>query len=137
MADGCFDPVHDGHINYLKAAKNLGSRLIVNIAKDEEIWLKRPHIGPFLPEPSRIELIKSFRFVDDVILINTPEALEQLRPDIYAKGIDWKGCLPSEEIKICSDYNIEISYLNTVSNSSATILNNFIEQIKKYEETND
>ena len=131
MADGCFDPVHEGHINYLKAAKNLGSRLVVNIAKDKEIWVKRPYIGPFLPESARIELIKSFRFVDDVILINTPEALKQLNPNIYAKGLDWEGSLPNEEIQICLSLNIQIKYLNTISNSSSNLINNFIKRINK------
>ena len=85
MADGCFDPVHEGHINYLKAAKNLGSRLVVNIAKDKEIWLKRPHIGPFLVETARAELIRSFRFVDVVVLVNTPDALTtNLEPKFLA-----------------------------------------------------
>jgi|APSaa5957512535_1039671.scaffolds.fasta_scaffold86002_1 cytidyltransferase-like protein len=131
MADGCFDPVHEGHINYLKAAKELGTKLVVNIAKDEEIWLKRPQIGPFLVETARTELIRSFRFVDDVILVNTPDALKQVRPNIYAKGLDWKGCLANEELEICSRLNIDIQYLNTVSNSSSKLINKFIKGINK------
>lgn len=37
LVTGGFDPVHSGHIAYLKAAKTLGDMLIVGLNSDE--WL--------------------------------------------------------------------------------------------------
>ena len=39
IATGGFDPLHSGHINYLKEAKKLGDQLIVGVNSDE--WLER------------------------------------------------------------------------------------------------
>ena len=37
VASGGFDPLHTGHIDYLKAAKSFGDYLIVALNSDE--WL--------------------------------------------------------------------------------------------------
>ena len=37
VVSGGFDPIHSGHIAYLKAAKNLGNKLIV--ALNSDAWL--------------------------------------------------------------------------------------------------
>jgi glycerol-3-phosphate cytidylyltransferase-like family protein len=34
MVDGSFDPIHDGHIGYFKAASELGVPLLCNVAPD-------------------------------------------------------------------------------------------------------
>jgi len=39
LATGGFDPIHSGHIKFLKAAKELGDILIVGLNSDE--WLER------------------------------------------------------------------------------------------------
>ena len=39
IATGGFDPVHSGHINYIKEAKKLGDVLIVGANSDA--WLRR------------------------------------------------------------------------------------------------
>ena len=38
IVSGGFDPVHSGHISYLKDAKNFGDKLIVALNSDE--WLE-------------------------------------------------------------------------------------------------
>ena len=35
IVSGGFDPVHSGHISYLKDAKNFGDKLIVSLKSDE------------------------------------------------------------------------------------------------------
>ena len=37
VVSGGFDPIHSGHISYLKAAKEIGDYLIVALNSDE--WL--------------------------------------------------------------------------------------------------
>lgn len=132
LADGCMDPIHEGHIDYLEAAKALGTRLIVNTVTDEEIWEKRPTIGPFLPKDSRIAVLRGLRSVDDVVTMSTEQALQTLKPDIYVKGKDWEERLPQSEIDICTDNNIAIHYLDTVKNSSTRLLKQFIEQVTEH-----
>ena len=39
VVSGGFDPIHSGHIAYLKSAKKLGDKLIVLLNSDE--WLRR------------------------------------------------------------------------------------------------
>ena len=51
VVSGGFDPIHSGHIAYLKAAKELGDILIVALNSDE--WLikkKESTLCPFLKE---------------------------------------------------------------------------------------
>lgn len=126
MADGCFDPVHEGHIKYLFAARQLGTRLVVNVARDPEIWEKRPQLGPFLPEDVRVALIAALKPVDEVILLPTAQALSTLRPDIYAKGNDWADRFKGDERAICEEFGIQVRFLDCVCNSSSRILEDFV-----------
>lgn len=130
LVDGCLDPLHEGHIAYLEAAKALGDRLVVNTVTDEEIWLKRPSIGPFLPQASRLTVLRGLRAVDEVVTMDTLDALRTVKPNIYAKGKDWAGRLPAEETQLCQELGIEIRYLDTVHNSSTALLKKFIQQVQ-------
>ena len=47
LVTGGFDPLHSGHLAYLKAAKKLGDKLIVGINSDD--WLCRKKGKNFLP----------------------------------------------------------------------------------------
>lgn len=131
MADGVFDPIHDGHIAYLEAAGALGTYLIVNVASDKEIWQKRPSLGPFLPFAVRIAVIKALKPVHEVTFLDTAEALQKFKPDIYVKGADWKGGIPQIESQICQSLGIQICFVNTVSNSSTLLLQNFLDQVNR------
>lgn len=130
LVDGCLDPLHEGHIAYLEAAKALGDRLVVNTVTDEEIWLKRPSIGPLLPQASRLTVLRGLRAVDEVVTMDTLDALRTVKPNIYAKGKDWAGRLPAEETRLCQELGIEIRYLDTVHNSSTALLKKFIQQVQ-------
>jgi cytidyltransferase-like protein len=44
---GGFDPIHGGHIDYIRAAKELGNILIVGVNRDE--WLVRKKGRSFMP----------------------------------------------------------------------------------------
>ncbi|MBI4407962.1 MAG: adenylyltransferase/cytidyltransferase family protein [Candidatus Kerfeldbacteria bacterium] len=130
LADGCLDPMHEGHIAYLDAAKALGTRLVVNTVTDAEIWQKRPTIGPFLPAESRLAVLRGLRAVDEVVVMDTLDALRTVKPQIYAKGKDWEGRLPEAELKVCAELGITVKYLDTVHNSSTALLKKFIAQLK-------
>jgi cytidyltransferase-like protein len=65
IATGGFDPVHSGHINYIKEAKKLGDVLIVGINSDE--WLRRKKGQEFMPWEERATIIAALHDVDRVI----------------------------------------------------------------------
>jgi len=62
---GGFDPLHSGHIAYIKAARELGDSLIVGINSDE--WLRRKKGQEFMPWEERATIIAALHDVDRVI----------------------------------------------------------------------
>lgn len=133
MVDGGFDPLHAGHIAYFQAAAELGSPLLVNIAPDS--WVKRKH-PPLLPQPERAEVIDAIRSVayTHPSALATVEVLELLRPRRYAKGADWRDRLPDNELATCARNDIEVVYLDTVTNSSTRLLERYSERLRRQRE---
>ena len=65
---GGFDPIHRGHIEYIKAAKELGNILIVGVNSDE--WLVRKKGRSFMPFEDRVSIIGALHNVDYAIPFN-------------------------------------------------------------------
>jgi D-beta-D-heptose 7-phosphate kinase/D-beta-D-heptose 1-phosphate adenosyltransferase len=65
LATGGFDPIHSGHIEYLKAAKALGHELIVGLNSDE--WLARKKGKPFMSFNERRSVLAELSCVGMVI----------------------------------------------------------------------
>jgi cytidyltransferase-like protein len=65
LVTGGFDPLHSGHIEYFKAAKKLGNKLVVGVNSDE--WLTRKKGRPFMPFEERCAIIRELSVVDKVI----------------------------------------------------------------------
>ncbi len=78
LCTGGFDPVHSGHIEYLKSARSLGNALIVGVNSDA--WLTRKKGRAFMPGPERVAVLENLKFVDGVILFNDDDdtALEAI-----------------------------------------------------------
>ena len=110
VASGYFDPIHQGHIEYLKLAKQLGDKLIVIINSDHQTMLKKGFI--FMPHEERAKIIKELSCVDEVFISidkdkSVCKSLAYLKPHIFAKG----GDRTSDEIperKTCEEHNIQI-----------------------------
>jgi cytidyltransferase-like protein len=65
IATGGFDPIHSGHINYVKEAKKLGDVLIVGANSDT--WLRRKKGQEFMPWDERASILSAIKDVDRVI----------------------------------------------------------------------
>jgi D-beta-D-heptose 7-phosphate kinase/D-beta-D-heptose 1-phosphate adenosyltransferase len=65
LITGGFDPLHSGHIAYIKAARELGDSLIVGVNSDE--WLRRKKGQEFMPWEERATIIAALHDVDRVI----------------------------------------------------------------------
>jgi cytidyltransferase-like protein len=68
LVTGGFDPLHSGHISYLKEAATLGDYLVVGVNSDE--WLTRKKGRSFMPWSERANIIKHLSMVDKVIAFN-------------------------------------------------------------------
>jgi cytidyltransferase-like protein len=125
MVDGAFDPLHRGHIEYFRAARELGLPVLCNVASDRYVRTKH---RPLLPEDQRAVILDAIRYIDfvHVYQTDTETVLRQLRPRYYVKGSDWRARgLPPAQVEICREHGIEIVYLDTVLESSSRILNDY------------
>lgn len=124
MVDGAFDPLHAGHIEYFRQARELGLPVLCNVASDRYVRTKHE---PLLDEAQRAVVIDAIRFIEftHVNHRDTEAILRQLEPAYYVKGRDWEGRLPGEQIRICRELGIEIRYLDTVVDSSTKILEEY------------
>jgi len=65
LITGGFDPIHSGHIAYIKSARELGDSLIVGINSDE--WLRRKKGQEFMSWEERATIVSNLHDVDRVI----------------------------------------------------------------------
>ncbi len=93
LANGLFDPLHVGHLRYLKGALRLGDQLIVAINDDRSARLLRGPGRPLIPARDRARLVAAIEGVDAVVLFSgrtVAPILETIRPEIHCKGTDYK-----------------------------------------------
>lgn len=107
---GYFDPIHVGHLEYLKMAKELGDSLVVIVNNNHQCELKKGK--PFMDQNDRLEIVKALRFVDEVFLSidkdrTVCKSLEAVKPDIFANGGD-RATSEVPETPICKKYNIKM-----------------------------
>ena len=69
LTGGCFDILHYGHIYFLKKAKSLGDYLVVAIESDKRIRVLKGEGRPIHSQKQRKEILKSLKFVDQVIIL--------------------------------------------------------------------
>jgi D-glycero-beta-D-manno-heptose 1-phosphate adenylyltransferase len=92
LANGCFDALHVGHIRYLEGARREGDILAVAVNSDSSVCGLKGAGRPILPETARAALVGALRAVDYVVVFGEPNVeslLEDLRPDVHAKGTDY------------------------------------------------
>jgi len=65
ITSGFYEPVHPGHIECFRLARQLGDLLVVIVNNDEQAKRKKGFV--FQPLADRIEIIKSIRYVDYAI----------------------------------------------------------------------
>ena len=107
---GYFDPIHVGHLEYLKLAKELGDKLVVIVNNNHQCILKKGK--PFMDEADRVEIIKALGIVDEVFLSIDQDksvcaSLERIKPNIFANGGD-RHTREVPETAVCKTYNIKI-----------------------------
>jgi rfaE bifunctional protein nucleotidyltransferase chain/domain len=89
---GCFDLLHTGHVRMLAAARRLGDCLIVCLNSDASVRRLKGPARPVVAEVDRAAVLAALEWVDAVTIFeqDTPiEAIERLRPHVWAKGGDY------------------------------------------------
>lgn len=92
MTNGCFDLLHEGHVNYLRQARELGDRLIVAVNDDESVRRLKGDDRPYNGLGQRMAVLAGLSSVDWVVPFNedTPEKLIcSVKPDLLVKGGDY------------------------------------------------
>lgn len=127
LVAGGFDPIHDGHVRYFAAAAALGRPVLCSVSSDT--WVAGKH-APLLGHEQRAAVIDGFRDIAYVHISPEPtvETLRLVAPCYFAKGDDWRGRLPEDELALCDELGVKIVYLDTVTNSSTDLLERFLER---------
>lgn len=139
LVTGGFDPLHSGHIEYFKSARELGDILVVGLNSDE--WLTRKKGQPFMSFTERKSIIENLRMVDNVISFDDSDdssinAIYKVNESyknssiIFANGGDrTKDNIPEKKIILDNiEFVFEVGGSNK-RNSSSTLLENFKSKI--------
>lgn len=124
VVSGCYDILHNGHVRFFREVKSLCNKLIVITASDNAIMQHKNRI-PVLSESDRIELLKSIKYVDDVVISTgdvhgldfLPELLI-IKPDALVVTDDDK--YTEIKTKLCKDLNIQYIKLNKTETGKST-----------------
>ncbi|MBL9078347.1 MAG: adenylyltransferase/cytidyltransferase family protein [Planctomycetes bacterium] len=92
VTNGVFDLLHVGHTRCLEDARSRGDVLVVAINSDKSAEALKGKGHPVVEAEERLEVLAALSFVDYVTVFEEGTAdllLEQLRPNLYAKGTDY------------------------------------------------
>ena len=107
LANGCFDPLHVGHVRYLDDAKRHGDFLVVAVNDDAGTRRLKGAGRPVVNEDERAALVAALACVDAVLVFgrenagddNVAAILERVRPAVHAKGTDYTvETVPEREV---------------------------------------
>lgn len=128
LCHGVFDLLHYGHLQHFKKAKSYGDILVVTVTKDQ--YVEKGPNRPYFNTLIRKNLLSELTIVDYVAEVDSPSAInsiENVRPDFYVKGQDYKNQKDitgkiDKEIKEVKKYGGKIIYTNEIVFSSSRLL---------------
>tara|TARA_B100000902_G_scaffold399897_1_gene473441 strand:+ start:6529 stop:6972 length:444 start_codon:yes stop_codon:yes gene_type:complete len=122
---GVFDMFHVGHLEIIKKAKAKCDYLIVGVSTDELV-MSYKNKKPIISFEQRIEIVKSIKYVDQVVVQNHRDKIEAQKKigfNIMFVGDDWKESKLFLELeKKFSLIGVEIFYFPYTKNISSTSL---------------
>lgn len=122
---GVFDMFHIGHLNILKKAKSMCDYLIVGVSTDELVQSEK-NKTPIIPYEDRVEIVKSIKFVDEVVPQTDKNKLDAWGKYKFTRmfvGSDWKGTAVWNKLEEdFSPLGVEIVYFDHTDGISSTKL---------------
>ena len=92
FTNGCFDLLHRGHVEYLRAAHALGDCLAVGLNDDDGVRTLKGRGRPLCPQDDRAAVLAALECVSHVCIFSG-ESVESLvaalAPDVLVKGGDY------------------------------------------------
>ena len=132
FTNGCFDLIHQGHIEYLAKAKDMGDLLVVGLNSDASVRRLKGKTRPIQNQKSRAMVLAALEFVDFVVIFkeDTPiNVIETLRPDVLVKGGDYdRSTIVGADF--VESYGGEVAVIPLVPGHSTT---NLVEKINQQE----
>jgi D-glycero-beta-D-manno-heptose 1-phosphate adenylyltransferase len=130
LANGCFDVLHVGHVRYVKAAKELGGKLIVALNSDDSVRMLKGEGRPHMPENERAEILAALADVDAVVIFPEPDVrplIREIHPDIQAKGTDYTvDSVPERDV--VAEFGGRVEIVGDPKDHSATAILRHMEQ---------
>lgn len=130
---GVFDLYHLGHLNMFKRAKEQCEYLIVGVVTDEGVRTFKQK-NPFIPFDERVEMVRSCRYVDEVVEIpyiyrTTKDAFEKYHFDVQFSGSDYQNN-PEwlETKKYLEDHGSTMVFFPYTEQTSSTKIKELIER---------
>jgi len=130
LANGCFDTLHVGHIRYLAGAKREGDLLVVGVNSDASVSSLKGPGQPILDEQARAQLVAAIQHVDYVVIFperSVESLLEDLKPDVHAKGTDYTPETVPERA-VADRLGIHVAIVGDPKSHSTRA---FLEQVRK------
>ena len=93
FTNGCFDLLHEGHLQTLRFAREKGDKLVVALNSDASIKRLKGDDRPIKPLDQRMAVVAALDMVDFVVMFeeDTPlEVIKKIKPDVLVKGSDHK-----------------------------------------------
>lgn len=122
LTNGCFDLLHVGHVRYLRAAKELGGKLLVAVNSDASVRCLKGDGRPRVPDHERAEILAALTDVDAVIVFDSPDVrdlIRLIRPDIHAKGTDYTAeSVPERDVVM--EYGGQVAIVGDPKDHSTT-----------------
>ena len=125
---GTYDLLHQGHINLLRRAKELGDYLIVGVTNDS-FDRDRGKLNVRNNVLERVEAVKATGYADKIIIEDYVgqkiDDIQKYNVDIFAIGSDWEG-----KFDYLNEF-CEVVYLPRTQGISSTMLRNESQDVVK------
>lgn len=124
LANGCFDPLHYGHLLHLEAARAMGDELVVALTSDETVRREKGARRPVFHQDQRAAMLKALRCVDRVVIVDAlMDGLLSVRPQVLVKGSDYSGGPEGRHMDHCRKHGIEVRITDTPKWSATEVGN--------------
>ena len=93
FTNGCFDLIHQGHIDYLKQSSEKCDFFILALNSDSSVRKIKGFSRPIVGQSERSEILAHYDFIDRIIIFDekTPlSIIKKIRPQFLFKGDDYK-----------------------------------------------